>query len=93
MQIPATYGRWPRAASWHLISPCSRRRQLKLSREKRLWEKLNVATKAARSHKSMKAGVHPWLHKTVKNPAAYGEVLGLADDEAACEKWLQNVGV
>jgi hypothetical protein len=34
---------------------------LKLSREKRLWEKLSVAAKAAREHKTMKkTGIGPW---------------------------------
>ena len=61
--------------------------------EKRLWEKLNVATTMARSEKSLgRMTLEQWLPKTVKDPRSYLELLALADDEGAYERWLQKVG-
>lgn len=61
--------------------------------EKRLWEKLNVATTMARSEKSMgRMTLAQWLPKTVKDPGAYLELLTLAEDEGAYERWLKKLG-
>ena len=66
---------------------------LKLSRSKRLWEKMSVSAKAARKHKTMqKTDLSDWLLHTVKDWKAYDDLLELIDDEAAYEKWLLDIG-
>jgi hypothetical protein len=62
------------------------------SHEKRLWEKLNVAFKMAETQSGMDdTDLEIFLKNTVKDPAAYGELLHLAQNEQGYEAWLQDI--
>lgn len=65
---------------------------LEKSQGKRLWEKLNVAyTMSLEKGDLNKDDLAGWLKKTVKDFAAYSELLNLAEDEDGYEEWLQDI--